>query len=140
MKGGGSLGLSRFFEISYLPTNTWKIQGGGAVKKYTLYVIKSRYNPRYLHRYKSREGNGLLASLTNPTTGHRKLYEPIISLLFAFFPRESWYGCFDLWNISTQRYGLLEQPSLPPSIPILPFKLFLVGRWVWLFGVLRNVG
>ena len=23
--------------------------------------------------YKSREGNGLLASLTNPTTGHRKL-------------------------------------------------------------------
>jgi len=48
--------------------------------------------------YKSREGNGLLASLTNPTTGHRKLY------------------------------GLLEQPPLPPSIPILPFKLFLVGR------------
>jgi hypothetical protein len=25
-------------------------------------------------------------------------------------------------------YGLLEQPSLPPSIPTLGFKLFLVGR------------
>jgi len=48
--------------------------------------------------YKSREGAGLLASLTSPTTGYRKLY------------------------------GLLEQPSLPPSIPTLTFKVFLVGR------------
>lgn len=48
--------------------------------------------------YKSREGAGLLASLSQPGTGYRKLY------------------------------GLLEQPSLPPSIPTLPFKVFLVGR------------
>jgi len=48
--------------------------------------------------YKSREGSGLLASLTSPSTGHRRLF------------------------------GLLEQPPLPPSIPVLPFKLFLAGR------------
>ena len=48
--------------------------------------------------YKSAEGQGVLAQLTDPTTGYRKLF------------------------------GLLEQPSLPPSIPVHQFKLFLVGR------------
>ena len=48
--------------------------------------------------YKSAEGQGVLAQLTDPTTGYRKLF------------------------------GLLEQPSLPPSIPLQQFKLFLVGR------------
>lgn len=48
--------------------------------------------------YKTAEGQGLLAHLTSPITGHRKVY------------------------------GVLEQPSLPPSIPVLQFKLFLVGR------------
>ena len=48
--------------------------------------------------YKSAEGQGVLAQLTDPTTGYRKLF------------------------------GLLEQPSLPPSIPVQSFKLFLVGR------------
>ena len=33
----------------------------------------SLLNQIQLLRYKSREGNGLLASLTHPTTGHRKL-------------------------------------------------------------------
>jgi len=48
--------------------------------------------------YKSAEGQGLLTQLTDPNTGYRKLY------------------------------GLLEQPSLPPSLPVHQFKLFLVGR------------
>jgi len=48
--------------------------------------------------YKSAEGQGLLAHLTDPATGYRKVY------------------------------GLLEQPSLPPSLPVHQFKLFLVGR------------
>lgn len=48
--------------------------------------------------YKTAEGQGLLAHLTDPSTGYRKLY------------------------------GLLESPPLPPSIPTHQFKLFLVGR------------
>ena len=48
--------------------------------------------------YKTAEGQGLLAHLTEPGTGYRKVY------------------------------GMLEQPSLPPSIPLHQFKLFLVGR------------
>jgi len=48
--------------------------------------------------YKTAEGQGLLAHLTEPGTGYRKVY------------------------------GMLEQPSLPPSIPMHQFKLFLVGR------------
>jgi len=48
--------------------------------------------------YKTAEGQGLLAHLTDPNTGYRKMY------------------------------GMLEHPSLPPSIPTHQFKLFLVGR------------
>lgn len=48
--------------------------------------------------YKTAEGQGLLAHLTDPATGYRKVY------------------------------GLLEQPSLPPSVHLHQFKLFLVGR------------
>ena len=33
--GGASLGLKRFFEIGYLPANTYQIQGRGS-KKNTL--------------------------------------------------------------------------------------------------------
>ena len=77
-----------------LEARSW-IRSGKSVAVLWSFPINYLYNSD-ISRYKSREGNGLLASLTNPTTGHRKLYEPIISLLFAFFPRESWYGCFDL--------------------------------------------
>lgn len=48
--------------------------------------------------FKSPEGQGLLAHLTDPGTGYRKLY------------------------------GVLEQPSLPPSIEQRDYKVFLVGR------------
>lgn len=48
--------------------------------------------------FKSPEGQGLLAHLTDPSTGYRKLY------------------------------GLLEQPNLPPSIEQVECKLFVVGR------------
>lgn len=48
--------------------------------------------------YKSGEGQGLLAHLTHPATGHRRLY------------------------------GSLEYPNIPPSIECAEFKLYLVGE------------
>jgi len=48
--------------------------------------------------YKSGEGQGLLAHLTHPATGHRGLY------------------------------GCLEYPNIPPSIECAEYKLFLAGE------------
>jgi len=48
--------------------------------------------------YKSGEGQGLLAHLTHPGTGHRRLY------------------------------GSLEYPNIPPSIECSEYKVFLVGE------------
>ena len=48
--------------------------------------------------YKSAEGQGLLTQLTDPSSGYRRVF------------------------------GILDQPNLPPNIPVHQFKLFLVGR------------
>ena len=71
--------------------------------------------------YKSAEGQGLLAHLTDPATGYR--HDNIILDCFYNSP-----GDCDVNVVVTIRkvYGLLEQPSLPPSLPVHQFKLFLV--------------
>eukprot|EP00095_Tigriopus_kingsejongensis_P011105 maker-scaffold268_size230776-snap-gene-1.40 protein:Tk11105 transcript:maker-scaffold268_size230776-snap-gene-1.40-mRNA-1 annotation:"rem2- and rab-like small gtpase 1" len=48
--------------------------------------------------HQSAEGQGVLAHLTDPTTGRRRVY------------------------------GFLERPLLPPSVQVVQYKLFFVGK------------
>ena len=71
--------------------------------------------------YKSAEGQGLLAHLTDPATGYR--HDNIEHSSYSYNSPDC-----DANNVVMTRkvYGLLEQPSLPPSLPVHQFKLFLV--------------
>ena len=74
--------------------------------------------------YKSAEGQGLLAHLTDPATGYRH-----DNTEHSSYSNISPGDC-DANNVVMTRkvYGLLEQPSLPPSLPVHQFKLFLVRQ------------
>ena len=91
--------------------------------------------------YKSAEGQGLLAHLTDPATGYRHDYTEHSSYFYnspgdcdahiylALTLTTLLVSVSDANNVVVtirKVYGLLEQPSLPPSLPVHQFKLFLV--------------